>query len=59
MKTTIVTMACAAAMCSPLAIQAQTVAVPADFADTSPLLTVATEVLLLDQFTFLFVAFVG
>ena len=43
----------------PSAARHVMVAVPADLADTSPLLIVATDVLLLDQFTFLFVAFVG
>ena len=43
----------------PSAARHVIVAVPADFADTSPLFTVATDVLLLDQFTFLSVAFVG
>ena len=43
----------------PSAARHVIVAVPADFADTSPLFTVATDVLLLDQFTYLFVAFVG
>ena len=43
----------------PSAARHVIVAVPADFADTSPLFTIATDVLLLDQFTFLFVAFVG
>ena len=43
----------------PSAARHVIVVVPANFADTSPLLTVATDVLLLDQLTFLFVAFVG